>query len=162
MIDYYRVLEINNNATEEEIKYSYRRLSKKFHPDNNPNDLKAEETMKAINEAYSILSDPVGRSDYDMLYSLYKSGLYNDNQDNYYKSDGFNETTCQNDLDNILNIIKSPKDIFNHIEFFIKNYKNFTEEEKNKLHQKIMIVAGIAIGGILLDKLIDSVFKRNN
>jgi len=63
--DYYEVLEINKNATDDEIKKSYRRLAKKYHPDLNKGDKSAEEKFKEISEAYEILMDKNKRSNYD-------------------------------------------------------------------------------------------------
>lgn len=63
--DYYNILEVNKNSTEEEIKKSYRKLSKKYHPDLNPNNAEAENKFKEIAEAYSILSDKDKKSNYD-------------------------------------------------------------------------------------------------
>ncbi len=56
--DPYKVLEINENATPEEIKKAYRRLAKKYHPDLNPNDSTAAIKMTEINEAYDMLTNP--------------------------------------------------------------------------------------------------------
>jgi molecular chaperone DnaJ len=63
--DYYRILEIDRNATEEQIKKSYRKLSKKYHPDLNPNDPESENKFKEIAEAYSVLSDKDKKNNYD-------------------------------------------------------------------------------------------------
>src|SRR5438876_8100429 len=63
--DYYAVLGIDRNASEEEIKKSYRKLAIKFHPDKNPGDKTAEEKFKEIGEAYEALSDPQTRAAYD-------------------------------------------------------------------------------------------------
>lgn len=62
--DYYEVLGIDKNATEEEIKRSFRKLAFKYHPDHNPHDGTAEK-FKEINEAYEVLSDPDKRATYD-------------------------------------------------------------------------------------------------
>lgn len=62
--DYYRLLGVKSNATNDEIKKSYRRLALKYHPDKNPNDALAEATFKEIAEAYDILSNPKKREDY--------------------------------------------------------------------------------------------------
>lgn len=64
--DYYEVLEISKNATDEEIKKSYKKLAKKYHPDLNPNNAEAEAKFKELNEAYSVLSDKEKRQKYDM------------------------------------------------------------------------------------------------
>lgn len=63
--DYYNILGVNKNADEKEIKKSYRKLSKQYHPDLNPNNKQAEEKFKDIAEAYSVLSDSEKRSNYD-------------------------------------------------------------------------------------------------
>ena len=62
--DYYEVLELSKNASSEDIKKSYRKLAKKYHPDINK-DPGAEEKFKEINEAYEVLSDPQKKQIYD-------------------------------------------------------------------------------------------------
>jgi len=64
--DYYAILEINKNASVDEIKKSYRKLAVKWHPDKNPDNLEeAEKKFKEIVEAYGILSDPQKKNQYD-------------------------------------------------------------------------------------------------
>lgn len=63
--DYYEVLGVSRNATEQEIKSAYRKLALQYHPDRNPGDKEAEEKFKEVAEAYSVLSDPEKRSRYD-------------------------------------------------------------------------------------------------
>ena len=65
--DFYEVLGINKNATDEEVKKAYKKLAKKWHPDGFATDTKekqkeAEEKMKDINEAYEVLKDPKKRA----------------------------------------------------------------------------------------------------
>lgn len=67
MADYYEILGVDRNATEEEIKRAYRRLARQHHPDANPDDPEAERKFKEVAEAYSVLSDPARRRDYDMF-----------------------------------------------------------------------------------------------
>ncbi|KAL7166239.1 hypothetical protein ACSBR2_037005 [Camellia fascicularis] len=65
-VDYYNILKVNRNATEDDLKKSYRRLAMKWHPDKNPNNKKeAEAKFKQISEAYEVLSDPQKRAIYD-------------------------------------------------------------------------------------------------
>ncbi|KAJ6321319.1 hypothetical protein OIU77_011419 [Salix suchowensis] len=65
--DYYNVLKLNRNATEEDMKRAYKRLAMKWHPDKNPVDKKeAEAKFKLISEAYDVLSDPIKRQIYDV------------------------------------------------------------------------------------------------
>ena len=63
--DYYEVLGVNRDASEDDIKKSYRRLAMKHHPDRNPDNPKAEELFKEAKEAYEILSDASKRAAYD-------------------------------------------------------------------------------------------------
>ena len=63
--DYYQVLGLERNASEEEIRRAYKRLALKYHPDRNPSNPKANEQMKEINEAYAVLIDPIKRERYD-------------------------------------------------------------------------------------------------
>jgi len=65
--DYYEVLGVNRDASEDEIKKSYRKLAMKYHPDRNPDNPKAEEQFKEANQAYEILTDANKRSTYDQL-----------------------------------------------------------------------------------------------
>ena len=63
--DYYGILGVGRNATQDEIKRAYRNLAKRYHPDRNPNDNSAEEKLKQINAAYEVLGDPEKRANYD-------------------------------------------------------------------------------------------------
>jgi molecular chaperone DnaJ len=63
--DYYEVLGVGSNASEEEVKRAYRKLAVKFHPDKNPDDPHAEEKFKELGEAYDVLMDPDKRAAYD-------------------------------------------------------------------------------------------------
>lgn len=63
--DYYKILGVNRDASEREIKQAYRRLARQYHPDVNPGDKSAEDKFKQINEAYEVLSDKENRQKYD-------------------------------------------------------------------------------------------------
>ena len=63
--DYYKVLGVGKNASEEEIKKAYRKLARQYHPDRNQGDKKAEERFKEISQAHDVLSDPEKRKQYD-------------------------------------------------------------------------------------------------
>lgn len=63
--DYYEILGVNRDASDDDIKKAYRKLAMQHHPDRNPDNPKAEETFKEAKEAYEILSDPDKRASYD-------------------------------------------------------------------------------------------------
>lgn len=64
-MDLYRLLSVDRQATEKEIKRAYLIKAKELHPDRNPNDRHAEEAFKRVNQAYAILSDQAKRKEYD-------------------------------------------------------------------------------------------------
>jgi len=64
-IDYYKILGVNKDAPDEEIKKAYRKLARKMHPDLNPNDKEAHQKFQQINEANEVLSEPEKRKKYD-------------------------------------------------------------------------------------------------
>jgi molecular chaperone DnaJ len=105
--DYYAILGVPRNATQEEIKRAYRKLALKYHPDRNPGNKEAEEKFKEISEAYEVLSDPEKRAIYD---SYGYSGL---------KSSGYRG------FEDVSDIFKTFSDIFE--EFF-----GFSFEEKSE------------------------------
>src|SRR5437899_10105551 len=73
--DYYGMLGVKKSASADDIRKAFRKLARKYHPDVNPNDKKAEEKFKEISEANDVLSDPKKRKIYDQL------GFYSDNID---------------------------------------------------------------------------------
>jgi curved DNA-binding protein len=64
-VDYYKILGLDKNVSEKDIKKAYRKLARKYHPDLNPNDKVAEKKFKELNEANEVLSNPENRKKYD-------------------------------------------------------------------------------------------------
>jgi curved DNA-binding protein len=72
--DYYETLEVGRNASNDEIKKTYRKLARKYHPDVNPDNKSAEDKFKEVQEAYEVLSDGDKRKRYDQLGANWKHG----------------------------------------------------------------------------------------
>lgn len=89
--DYYEVLGVDRNATEDEIKVAYRKLAIKYHPDRNPGDKQAEEKFKEAAEAYEVLHDPQKRQQYDQF--------------GFEGPQGFADFTGSMDMDDIFSVL---------------------------------------------------------
>ncbi|NCB39737.1 MAG: hypothetical protein EOM80_13315 [Erysipelotrichia bacterium] len=87
MIDYYKILEVSQTASKDEIKKAFKRLAKKYHPDINKGDHKAEEKFKEISEAYEVL----GRDDERKKYDAARSGRGSFNFEGFSKDGPFGD-----------------------------------------------------------------------
>ncbi len=91
MENLYDILGVQQNAADAEIKKAFRALSKKYHPDVNPGNKKAEEKFRAVSEAYAILQDPQKRKEYDKKLEGEKQSAYHkaaNNKDIYSTEKG--------------------------------------------------------------------------
>lgn len=93
--DYYKILKVSKNANLDEIKKSYRKLAKQWHPDKNPGNIKAEDKFKEISEAYDVLSDSVKRKKFDDFINVSSSKHTNYS---YQKAKGFSEDTPESEF----------------------------------------------------------------
>jgi len=87
--DFYKVLGVSKDVSEAELKKTYRKLSRKFHPDTNPGDAKAEAKFKEISEAYSVLSDSKERAEYDQMRAMGPGPRFNPGAGGQQYSAGF-------------------------------------------------------------------------
>jgi len=83
-IDYYKILGVDRNIPQKDVRAAYRKRAKQFHPDLHPNDPKAKAKFQALNEAYDVLSDPEKRQKYDQYGEKWR------------EADGFNAASGQN------------------------------------------------------------------
>lgn len=116
--DFYKALGLNKNATSDNIKKSYQKLSKKYHPDLNNGDKEIEKKYKDINEAYTVLSNTKTRQEYDTIrqyggQSSYKMPPYSSS--NRFNGDVFN------------NFFENQNNNFNNI-----NFENLIKNKSNK------------------------------
>lgn len=72
--DFYQVLGVDKNVSDAELKKVYRKLARTYHPDSNPGDASAEARFKEISEAFSVLSDPAQRQEYDQIRAMAAGG----------------------------------------------------------------------------------------
>ena len=98
--DYYQILEVSRKASKEEIKASYRKLAKRYHPDKNPGDAAVEEKFKDINEAHEVLNNDITRHVYDEyktqiekleLENQKGSTINKENKKTYYRTEVINK-----------------------------------------------------------------------
>lgn len=92
--DYYKILGLEKNASEDEVKKAYRKLAIQYHPDKNPDDKVAEEKFKEVAEAYDILSNPEKKSKYENQQSFHEGGGFggfgsNMDVDDFLRNFGF-------------------------------------------------------------------------
>lgn len=100
--DYYELLEVDKNASADEIKRSFRKLAMKYHPDRNPNDKEAEQRFKEINEAYEVLKDEQKRAAYDRYgHQAFQSGMGGGNP--FGNGFGFNAEDLSDLFSNVFN-----------------------------------------------------------
>jgi len=123
--NYYRLLNVSPQATDQEIKSAYRRLAFEFHPDRNNGDADAADQMKAINEAYAVLSDPAKRDRYDGFYQQYGDDAGNRFRQHYSEQDIFQGSDIQQIFEEMARAfgLRGFEDIFK--DFYGQGYQRF-------------------------------------
>ncbi|MCW3077033.1 MAG: cbpA [Bacteroidetes bacterium] len=87
-VDYYKILELDKNATQADIKKAYRKLARKYHPDLNPNDTTMKKKFQQINEANEVLSDPEKRKKFDKYGKDWQHGAEYENANRQHSGGG--------------------------------------------------------------------------
>lgn len=123
--NYYQVLNVDPDASDKEIKASYRKLAFKYHPDRNEGNKQAADKMKAINEAYAVLSDPEKRGQYDMLYRQYGDGANRQFRQTFSEQDIFRGSDIQQIFEEMARTfgLRGFEDIFK--DFYGQNFQKF-------------------------------------
>ena len=112
-MNYYEILEVSPNASQEIIKIAYKNLAKKYHPDTS-NEENASEIMQKINEAYEVLSDPEKREEYDMTLNI------NDK----YKNTNQNSKTIKNIKEILSKVARTYPKILDSSNIYYNNSDN--------------------------------------
>jgi DnaJ-class molecular chaperone len=122
--DYYKVLGVNQNASFEEIKKTYRTLAFQYHPDKNPGK---EEMMKEINEAYAVLSDQKKRREYDSYRQNYGFFARDRFRQTYTDQDIFKNSDINQIFAELSKVFgfNRPEDIFSRNTFYGTQFKTF-------------------------------------
>lgn len=123
--DYYQILGVEKNADLKEIKEAYRQLAFKYHPDRNKENPEAAEEMKAVNEAYAVLSDTEKKHKYDTLWQRFGSSAHNQFRRNYSERDIFSGSDINYVFEEMAKAFgfRGVDDIFR--EFYGKEYRTF-------------------------------------
>lgn len=170
--DYYAILGISPNATQEEIHKAYRRCSKQWHPDRNP-DRDTEELMKDINEAYSILKDPQKRERYDKEYTNLHFKSYSEESSSHSNSNNPSNDANSNKKrqsysynydvkdDNLRNDInkarKEAEDFVNEFFSHLKDDSKRAAEGAWKAIKPFLILCAISLGIAILVGIISGI-----
>ncbi len=89
-VDYYKILGVDKNIPQDDVRAAYRKRAKQFHPDLHPNDPKAKAKFQALNEAYDVISDPDKRAKYDKYGEQWKNAAaYEQAGGGFGGTDGF-------------------------------------------------------------------------
>ena len=127
--DYYKILGVSQNCTEQELKSAYRKLARKFHPDVAGDSSEVVSKFKEINEAYEILSDKVKRAEYDTINRFYNYSSTKQKDENKQKT-----ASAPNDFKKNRNETKKEEQKSSNFNFkwedFISKYREFSKDIK--------------------------------
>jgi curved DNA-binding protein len=124
--DYYQTLGVPKDADVKVIKDAYRELALRYHPDRNRDDPQAADRMKAVNEAYAVLSHPDKRREYDALQQQFGASAHHQFRQNYSDQDIFSGSDIFRIFEEITRMhgFRRPEDIFR--EFYGPGYRTFS------------------------------------
>ena len=123
--DYYQVLGVDQNATDQQIKEAFRKLAFKYHPDRNKENPSAVEEMKKVNEAYAVLSNPAKKNEYDTLRHQFGSSAYTHFRNHHSEQDIFSGSDINHIFEEMAKAfgLRGSNEIFK--EFYGKGFQQF-------------------------------------
>lgn len=133
--DYYKILGVDKKASQEEIKKAYHKLARQYHPDLNPDNKKAEERFKEVNEAFEVLGDPENRKKYDTLGANWQQYQQFNSQGNPFE--GFAYSTSSGPF--------SKEDSFFGGDVFSDFFQSFFGQERGNPQSKPEMRASLSI-----------------
>jgi DnaJ-class molecular chaperone len=124
-MNYYQQLKVSPEASAQQIKEAYRHLAFEYHPDRNSDDPKAAEKMKAINEAYAVLSNPEKRRQYDTLYQRFGDDASQQFRQTFSEQDIFKGSDIQHIFEEMARSfgLRGFEEIFK--DFYGQGYRSF-------------------------------------
>jgi DnaJ-class molecular chaperone len=144
--DYYRVLEVDQNASQTKIKEAYRQLAFKYHPDRNRENTASADKMKKINEAYAVLSNTAKKTEYDNLRTQFGSSAHSHFRNNYSEQDIFSGSDINHIFEEMARSFgfRGSNEIFK--EFYGRGYQQF-EFKKPGGHARQYVFKGPSQAG---------------
>ena len=123
--DYYKTLDLDRNAEAHEIREAYRQLAFKYHPDRNADDPASADRMKALNEAYAVLSDEGKRREYDTLQQQFGASAHGQFRQSYSEEDIFSGSDIHQVFEEMARAfgVRGPDDMFK--QFYGQGYRRF-------------------------------------
>ncbi|MBN2514525.1 MAG: DnaJ domain-containing protein [Deltaproteobacteria bacterium] len=167
--DYYEILGLEQNVTTKQIKNAYRKLALQYHPDRNRDDPTAADKMKAVNEAYAVLSNPQKRNEYDAIRQQFGSSAYTRFRQTYSEQDIFSGSDINRIFEEIARSfgLRGFDEIFK--EFYGQGYRTFEFKQPGFTARGFMFTGpfggknqnstAIPTGGVL-GKLSRHLFKK--
>lgn len=139
--DYYDILGVQKNASAQQIKEAFRNLAFTFHPDRNAESTEAVEKMKAVNEAYAVLSNPQKRREYDALQEQFGASAHRRFRNNYTDQDIFRGSDINQVFEEMAKAfgVRGFDDIFK--QFYGPGYRTF-EYHRPGVHFKGFVFSG--------------------
>ncbi len=124
-IDYYKILGLTEDASQKKIKEAYRKLAFEYHPDRNRGNSESTARMKAINEAYAVLSHPAKRSSYDAMRKQFGSSAYGHFRQSFSEDDIFRGSDINQIFEQMSRIfgLRGFEDVFQ--ESYGRGYRSF-------------------------------------
>ena len=136
--DYYRVLGVDQNASQTKIKEAYRQLAFKYHPDRNRENTAAADEMKKINEAYAVLSNPAKKDEYDNLRTQFGSSAYTHFRNYYSEQEIFSGSDINHIFEEMARSFgfRGSNEIFK--EFYGRGYQQFRFQQSGTQTRKFV------------------------